>query len=633
MEPIGSQLGAYRLYERIGGGGFANVYFARDTRTNQVVAVKVLHAHLAQDALFIARFRHEAETLQKMPPHPNIVRLHEFGQQDGTYYLAMEYLEGKDLSQILAERKRLSVNEALSIVTQIAQALDVAYRHGLVHRDIKPGNIKITPQGVVKVMDFGIARAAEGTKLTQSGTFMGTPDYIAPEIWEGKPADIRTDIYALGVLWYEMLTGTTPFHRDTPAAVMRGHLMERPRSVGAQRGDVPANIDALIARMLVKAPEARLQTPAEVLAALHGEAGAEPPTVMVARSLVPLPTDVRKPTASAAGLIAAGAVAAAVLLCVVIGAAIMMGAHGGATPTPVPPTAIARASTTPTPVPPTATPIPAPTFTPTPRVTPPPTALPTRLTDARGVPMVLVPAGEFTMGSDPDVALAECKKLYIGGDCKREWFEDEYPPHTVYLSAFYIDQYEVTNARYKQCVDVGKCTPPSQTKSYTRSSYYGNSQFDNYPVIYVNWEQAKTYCEWRGARLPTEAEWEKAARGTDARLYPWGNTWDSTKVNSWDSTPRLGDTTAVGSYSTGASPYGIMDLAGNVWEWVADWYDAEYYASSPRNNPTGPSSGQSRVLRGGAWYNLGRYVRAALRDFDTPTFSNPIVGFRCARSP
>ncbi len=292
MEQTGSQVGPYRLYERIGGGGFASVFVARDTRTNEMVAVKVLHAHLAQDAQFIARFRREAEALQKMPPHPNIVRLREFGQQGSTYYLAMEYLEGKDLSQILAEHRRLPVDEALSIATQIAQALDMANRYGLVHRDIKPGNVKITPQGVVKVMDFGIARATEGTKLTQSGTFMGTPDYMAPEIWEGKPADIRSDIYALGAILYEMLTGASPFHSDTPAAIMRRHLMEQPRPVRAARADVPPNVDAVIVRMMAKDPAARYQTPGEVVIALQNKTTDDEPTWVVPRPVTP-PTEPR----------------------------------------------------------------------------------------------------------------------------------------------------------------------------------------------------------------------------------------------------------------------------------------------------------------------------------------------------
>ncbi|MDE3090998.1 MAG: protein kinase [Chloroflexota bacterium] len=271
MEQLGSQLGYYRLYERIGGGGFAMVYVARDTRTNEVVAVKVLRTQYGEDQRFISRFQREASVLQSLPENPHIVRVREVGQQGSTHYLVMEYLEGQDLSLKIAEKTRLPVDEALSIAHQVAQALDVANQHGLVHRDIKPQNIKVTPQGVAKVMDFGIARAAEQTQLTQSGTLMGTPDYMAPEIWEGKKADIRSDIYALGIILYEMLTGLAPFHGDTPAVVMHGHLMRRPRPIRSVRSDVPPSIDAMIAKMVAKKPEDRYQTPADVMAALTVE--------------------------------------------------------------------------------------------------------------------------------------------------------------------------------------------------------------------------------------------------------------------------------------------------------------------------------------------------------------------------
>jgi formylglycine-generating enzyme required for sulfatase activity len=240
----------------------------------------------------------------------------------------------------------------------------------------------------------------------------------------------------------------------------------------------------------------------------------------------------------------------------------------------------------------------------------------TRISEKDGVTMVYVPAGEFLMGaSSSDSQAASVEK----------------PQHTVHLDSFWIDKYEVTNALYKKCVDAGRCSRPGETKSYTRSPYYGNSSYDNYPVIYVLWNDATAYCAWAGKRLPTEAEWEKAARGTDARTYPWGNNWDGTRLNSWDSTPRPGDTTAVGSYPSGASPYGALDMAGNVWEWVADWYGDNYYASSPRNNPKGPSSGQYRVLRGGSWGNGQFNVRASYRDGDFPDYRNDYVGLRCAQ--
>jgi len=272
---------------------------------------------------------------------------------------------------------------------------------------------------------------------------------------------------------------------------------------------------------------------------------------------------------------------------------------------------------------PTETKQPAPTKTPTKAFTPTATALPDEITD-NGVSMRLVPAGEFSMGEGDEA-------------------------HTVYLDAFYMDKYEVTNALYKACEEAGVCTPPQPTNSYTRDSYYGNSEFDNYPVIYVDWSQAQAYCEWRGTstgsdtHLPTEAQWEKAARGTDARAYPWGDTFDGTKVNFCDKNcpfdwadktvdDGFADTAPVDSYESGQSPYGIYNLAGNVWEWTADWYSETYYQSSPLKNPLGPDSGTSRVLRGGAWYNGDSYVRSADRNWLDPSYTDNNIGFRCARS-
>ena len=230
----------------------------------------------------------------------------------------------------------------------------------------------------------------------------------------------------------------------------------------------------------------------------------------------------------------------------------------------------------------TYTPLPTKTSTPTPTQTaipPTPTlGIGSTMMGKDGMTLLYVPAGKFIMGSDNN------------GDAK--------PAHLVYLDAFWIDRTEVTNKMYAQCVDSGKCSAPSESKSYTRSSYYGNSQFDNYPVIYVSWDDASKYCAWAGKKLPTEAQWEKAASWDDAkkekRVYPWGNAFDKILLNS--SEGGKGDTTSVGSYANGASPYGVMDMAGNAWEWVADWYAS--YPSGTQRNPTGPTTGQLRVLRG-----------------------------------
>jgi eukaryotic-like serine/threonine-protein kinase len=263
----------------------------------------------------------------------------------------------------------------------------------------------------------------------------------------------------------------------------------------------------------------------------------------------------------------------------------------------------------------TATATPSQHPTETPRVTPAPQAAETRAFAPDNAMMVYVPAGEFRMGSD---------------DADKDARPNEQPPHTVYQDAFWIDKLQVTNALYGKCVEAGKCHPPSNASSNTRASYYGDGHFDNYPVIYVSWDDAVAYCTWAGKRLPTEAEWEKAARGTDGRIYPWGNTFGENLLNSSES--GNGDTTAVGTYPNGASPYGALDMVGNVWQWAADWYDDKYYANSPPSNPTGSSSGQSRVLRGGSFY-FSQKVRAANRGYDTPTGTFNDVGLRCARSP
>ena len=240
------------------------------------------------------------------------------------------------------------------------------------------------------------------------------------------------------------------------------------------------------------------------------------------------------------------------------------------------------------------------------------------ITDEKGVEMILIPEGIFVMGSDDAI------------------FDHEKPAHQVNLDAYYIDKYEVTNSLYKICVDEGICDQPVNPGVYT------DPQFAQYPVTFVKWQMAVDLCEWRGARLPTEAEWEKAARGTDERAYPWGNEFGDGKANfcdgkcvlaeaDKDSDDGYEEAAPVGSYPEGVSPYGVYDMAGNVWEWVADWADIEYYASSPETNPLGPENGKERVMRGGSWHDDQSSLRSVARAAFHPSLNLRELGIRCAR--
>jgi formylglycine-generating enzyme required for sulfatase activity len=235
------------------------------------------------------------------------------------------------------------------------------------------------------------------------------------------------------------------------------------------------------------------------------------------------------------------------------------------------------------------------------------------MTGNDGMTLLYVPAGEFTMGS--------------------EISSDEQPVHQVYLDSYWIDKTEVTNSMYLLCVEAGACSEHVNKTSFNRSSYYGNARYDNYPVIFVDWDKAKIYCEWADRRLPSEAEWEKAARGLDGRTYPWGEKIDCSLANYWGNGIYncAGDTDEVGNYPNGASIYGALDMAGNVSEWVGDYYSDSYYQNAPASNPLGPDSGQFRLLRGGSWLFGGGDVRSADRFMNDPSRSNTYFGFRCAK--
>jgi formylglycine-generating enzyme required for sulfatase activity len=234
-----------------------------------------------------------------------------------------------------------------------------------------------------------------------------------------------------------------------------------------------------------------------------------------------------------------------------------------------------------------------------------------------GVPtlgMAQIPGGCFDMGDH-----------FGDGD------DRELPVHNVCISAFEMDVHEVTNGEYAECVDDGVCTAPYRTDSNTRTTYYGNPAYGEHPVIWTSWYQAEEYCTWAGKRLPTEAEWEYAARGGLAgKRYPWGDTINGSDANYWDSgDPWDNDTSEVEYFPPNG--YGLYDMAGNLWELVNDWYQYDYYAVSPSNDPPGPVDGTVRVLRGGSWDNQVFALRVSYRNSSGPVGGNNDVGFRCAR--
>jgi formylglycine-generating enzyme required for sulfatase activity/predicted Ser/Thr protein kinase len=543
------KFGKYKIIGEVGRGGFAAVYKAVDTTLDRTVALKVLAPHLLWDPTFVQRFQREAKVAANLD-HSNIVTIYEVSQIESVYFIAMQFLEGRTLGQILEAEGPWPVSRVQAVIEQVASALDYAHARGFVHRDIKPSNIMVASDGKVTLTDFGLVKAGEGTKLSTTGVVFGTPEYMSPEQAEGKVLDARSDVYSLGVVLFEMLAGQAPFVADTTPAVMYKHVHEAPPLDELPSG-LPQSVVAVVEKALAKKREERYQSAGEMVVALQQAVSgavmeeAKAPALSPAEpALTPTPARLGVPWKWVAGIGAA--------VVVVVALSIALTSGGGL-----------------------------------------------------GVPpgMVYVPAGEFTMGSDD------------GGS-------DEQPVHTVYLDAFYIDRTEVTNAQYRACVEAGVC----DALRYT--TYYDSADYAQHPVVYVSWSDAEAYCRWAGKRLPTEAEWEKAARGTDGRTYPWGEgiDCDHAQYDECD-----GETVPVGSKPKGASPYGALDMAGNVWEWMADWYDSGYYSQSLARNPPGPDSGEYRVLRGGSWYYSQRHADCTSRDSNYPRRRNFNVGFRCAR--
>jgi formylglycine-generating enzyme required for sulfatase activity/serine/threonine protein kinase len=623
--------GQYHIQRLLGQGGFGSVYEAWDTLLDSKVAIKELIPALVGNEALRKRFLAEARATMRLT-HRNIVRtFNVFSETDEStaprYYIVMEYMAGGSLEQRLRERGPLAIDQAVGMAAEVCAGLTCAHDEQVIHCDLKPANILFTVAGDAKVADFGIAHVSqEGMTqswMTPAGFVAGTLPYMSPEQADGVRDDPRLDLYALGAVLYRALTGRTYLDFDpneTPraqAANVTRICSETPSPPGKYNAEVPSWLDAVVLRALAKQPEQRFSSAAEMREALLQPDPGPGQAPAPALSLRTVPTTRRFPRRQWFWTII-GALAVLLLMLGIAIALLLRGDDAGSTagpglseiggtssPTLAQPPAIAATNTS----------IPVETSlsaaTPTQPVQARPLALEADGTWTRerdGATMILVASGGFVMGSDD------------GGP-------DEKPAHTVYLGTFWIDRTEVTNVQYRACQDTGACSPPANYQSPSRSNYYGNPDWDEYPVINVTWTQANEYCAWAGAGLPTEAEWEKAARGTDGPTYPWGEDLDCTLANY---SGCEGDTRRVGSALPGASPYGVLDMAGNVWEWVADWYAEEIYAHSPERDPTGPSLGEEKVLRGGSWDSDWYGIRTTARFRSRPDQHSSVAGFRCA---
>ncbi len=674
----------------------AVVYRAFDTRLERDVAVKFIRREAFSPEMLarvMERFEREAKTLGRLT-HPNIVPVIDFGEHEGAPYLVMPYLPGGTLKDKLG--RPMPARQAARLLVPVADALTFAHNLGIIHRDVKPANILLTGDERAMITDFGIAKLLldhDGGTLTGTGVGIGTPEYMAPEQGLGQPVDGRADIYALGVVFYELVTGARPYSADTPMAVVLKHVTDPLPRARDFAPDLPEQAEKILLKAMAKRPEDRYQRMEEFAQALDDLAEGRPLreianipvvpqwqttefTVTGGGETVELGSQIKRQIEEGLTNQPASGTQVAVPAPAQPPAAAPKPAAGAPASPAAPPAAVrsdlftvqppkkkkrasawlwllllplaaglaylflpgllapAAAPYSPANQPAVSEAPPADTPTPETPSEPSPTAEPAALPLSQDVPacseasadwkdanqqyLRCVPAGAFEMGAAQNGTSLEAEA-------------DEYPQHRVFVDAFWIDMFEVYGKAYYRCVEAGYCSPSVGFDSNSIK-----------PVVNISWYAAQKFCEWRGGRLPTEAEWEKAARGDDGRVYPWGNNaWDGSQDNLADANVDLehaqkeyndgyAGPAPVDVFPDGASPFGILGMGGNVREWVYDRYAADYYASSPERNPSGPTSGNTRVVRGGSWQDLSRWnARVSDRGWASPESQSDYIGFRC----
>jgi len=555
------QIPGYKLLTRLGTGGQANVYKAVQISMNRHVAVKVITPEQGVPDTELGRFMREARVLARLR-HENIVQAIDYGESEGIRYLVMEFIEGKSVLEIIENEGALGNRRSIEIVIQICRALEHAAGFGVVHRDVKPANIVITKTNRAVLVDFGLARPEEtDLQLTMTGTTVGTPHYMSPEqIRSVEKLDIRSDIYALGATFFHMLVGVVPFPMQSKAEIMASHLREEVKLPKNLPAGVPEYVFDIIRTAMEKDREDRYASAREMLAALTAS-----------RQRLPQQTQVDMP------VLGRQEEELARKLSEMAAERDRLAEHARQLEERLRSIETAKVLKKPTA---------------TQDVNAPGTI--SEVADVN--PMLLVEAGFFSCGED-------------------EGKDVDTPRREVNVDSFWMDLYPVTNHQFARFVAETDRVPPKH--------WDGNhppGEIANHPVVWVSWQDAVEFAAWAGKRLATPLEWQKAARGTDGRQFPWGEIPDPRRCNCKEIS--IGGTTAVGQYKNGVSPYDLHDMAGNVAEWVFGKF-----------NVHGPSDvGQViRAVCGGSWRDSIMRSRCASRRGYRDGGKAPYVGFRCAR--
>jgi len=630
---LGRTIGNYEIVSPFGEGGMGELYLGRHSRLAREVIIKTIRTEdFSPRQIEHLRDRLEREAfVQSQLDHPHIVRVYDFIAVGDTTCIVMEYVPGRDLRKMITrETGPIADYRALKLFKQVLAAIEYAHsfiyldktgaRHqGIIHRDLKPANILVTPDDLVKVTDFGIVKVRGVKGGTQMGFNPGTPEYMSPEQARGRELDHRSDIYSLGVVLYEMLTGRVPFEGDGSGTsdyeIRRGHIEMAVPPMAHYYPGISAELEKVVLKSLEKNPDDRYQTAHQFYELIEeyeqtgsakitgrmlgarqtvlqeGRGGgrsslADAPTVGIGSTIITDPsrpsnpsaisnnTPASYPSANSAGVNNYPRqnvirpveqksklpllVSAVVLALLTIGISYWL---------------LTR---------------PKPSIDPGPK-------------QAIPADMISIPGGKFMMGRSD------------GNDYEK-------PVHEVTVNPFYIDATEVTNEQYQQFVDATRRQPPPHWPN-------GRAPIgqDSHPVYNVSWDDANAFARWAGKRLPAEEEWEYAARGTDGRLYPYGTIPKLQYSNAAEDDFRA--PLAVKNYAQGVSPFGVYDMAGNVAEWTASDFSLYPGSKLPPDDP----NARKKVVRGGAFNVYAKDQTATDRFFYSPSTKNASIGFRCAK--